>query len=144
MNTYENLVSFETAKLLKEKGFTDTIGIINGKHYYNYKGELDGDQLDFIKASLKKENLTLVDNYPSPTLSLAQKWLREKHNIYVLLEETQTFSLITGIGFYYKIIKVDLDIKEHLKLFYSEYFYSTYEEALEEGILHTLKLIKND
>ena len=39
---------------------------------------------------------------------------------------------------------VDLDTKEHLKLFYSEYFYKTYEEAVEEGILHTLKLIKND
>ena len=138
----DTLVSFEVAKILKEKGFKDIIGIINGKHYYNYKGELDGDQTDYLKARVRKEDLTPFENYPAPTLSVAQKWLREVHNIYVLLDETQTFAVTTGIGFYYKIIKVDTETKEHLKLIYSEYFYKTYEEALEEGIKNGLKLIK--
>ena len=38
----------------------------------------------------------------------------------------------SGIGFYYKIIKVK--DKEHLRLDYSMYFYKTYEEALEAGL----------
>ena len=68
-----------------------------------------------------------------------QRWLREKHSLYVMLEETETLSSESGIGFYYKIIKVK--DKEHLRLEYSNYFYKTYEEALEAGLKEGLKLI---
>ena len=44
----DTIVSFEVAKLAKDKGFTDVVGVFRGKHYYNYKGGLDAK-----KAQLK-------------------------------------------------------------------------------------------
>lgn len=134
----EQLVTFEVARLAKEKGFTDVVGVFRGKHYYNYKGELDADQMDYLKAYVRQEDTYLIESIAAPTQSLLHGWLREK-DMYVLLEETATYSLVSGIGFYYKIIKVK--DKEHLGLDYSNYFYKTYEEALEAGLKQALKLI---
>ena len=50
----EDYVSFETAKLLKEKGFDEECQ----KYYGDYK-------------------------YPCPTLQMAMKWLREEHKLYM-------------------------------------------------------------
>ena len=108
-------------------------GVRGNKKYRHINGYFGVHICDLVKTK------TLA-----PLWQQVQKWLREVHNIYVLLDETQTFAVTTGIGFYYKIIKVDTETKEHLKLIYSEYFYKTYEEALEEGIKNGLKLINND
>ena len=67
----EDYISFETAKLLKEKGF-------EGQCFaaYNGNGKLYGfdEEVD--------------DNIPywsdAPTLQMAMKWLREVHNIHVV------------------------------------------------------------
>ena len=128
----DTIVSFEIAKLLKEKGYTSIVGIINGKHYYNYKGELDGDQLDFIKASLRKENLTLVENYPAPTLSLAQKWLREVHNLEINIQSDM-------LGYYMFLVNRDKLLRVKVE---GNNIFQTYELALEEGIKQALNLIK--
>ena len=50
----EDYVSFETAKLLKEKGFDEECQ----KYYGDYK-------------------------YPCPTLQMAMKWLRKAHEIFI-------------------------------------------------------------
>ena len=128
----DTIVSFEIAKLLKEKGYTDIVGIIKGKHYYNYKGEVDGDQLDFIKASLRKENLTLVENYPAPTLSLAQKWLREVHNLEINIQSDM-------LGYYMFLVNRDKLLRVKVE---GNNIFQTYELALEEGIKQALNLIK--
>lgn len=127
----DTIVSFEIAKLLKEKGYTSIVGIINGKHYYNYKGELDGDQTDYLKARIRKEDLTPFRNYSAPTLSLAQKWLREVHNIHI-----QIIFLSLNNRYVFEIYKYGEDNIE------SVLEYSTYELALEQGILESLKLLK--
>ena len=44
----DTIASFEVAKLAKDKGFTDVVGVFRGKHYYNYEGGLDAK-----KAQLK-------------------------------------------------------------------------------------------
>ena len=131
----DTIVSFEVAKLLKEKGYTDIVGIIKGKHYYNYKGEVDGDQLDFIKASLRKENLTLVENYPAQTLSLAQKWLREVHNIHIVI--TLEFSESLKELWYYGLLSIKGNEINEL----GDEGYTTYELALEAALQEALKLI---
>ena len=128
----DTIVSFEVAKLLKEKGYTDIVGVIKGKHYYNYKGEVDGDQLDFIKASLKKENLTLVENYSAPTLSLAQKWLREVHNLEINIQSDM-------LGYYMFLVNRDKLLRVKVE---GNNIFQTYELALEQGILEALNLIK--
>lgn len=132
----EKLISFGTSKLAKEKGFN--IPVLN---CYNENNEL-GDVDDLLYIDYNKFDVVYGSNtnmYSVPTQSLLQKWLREKHSLYILLEETETLSLDSGIGFYYKIIKVK--DKEHLRLDYSMYFYKTYEEALEVGLKEGLQLI---
>ena len=85
------------------------------------------------------DNLSLGNSNKQIEYYFIQRWLREEHSLYVMLEETETLSLKSGIGFYYKIIKVK--DKEHLGLDCSMYFYKTYEEALEAGLKEGLRLI---
>ena len=65
----EDYVSFELAKLLKEKGFDeDTTAVYIG------------DKL-LIKGNNTIHNCTDILIIPAPTLQMAMKWLREKHII---------------------------------------------------------------
>ena len=64
----EQLITFETAKLaydIKLNGYNSIFPGFN----YNENGELKG----------------YSDKYVAPTQSLLQRWLREKHNIDVLI-----------------------------------------------------------
>ena len=70
----EDYVSFETAKLLKKKGFDwDCIT------YY-----VDSEPND-VKYSMLFENNTTWEErcYSAPTHQMAMKWLREVHNIHI-------------------------------------------------------------
>ena len=68
----EDYVSFETAKLLKEKGFKcDTL------HYYYNK---DGD-LYFSAWSIGAGKNEL----DAPTLQMAMKWLEEKYGVFCVI-----------------------------------------------------------
>ena len=57
----EQLISFETAKLAKEKRF------------------------DLTKLGYKEENGEIIDTYSTTTQSLLQKWLREEHKIHIVI-----------------------------------------------------------
>ena len=72
----EDYVSFETAKLLKEKGFDEECSCFydNIVDYVTPGLEVDG-QLYYKNSFLDDEE------YAAPTLQMAMKWLREKHNI---------------------------------------------------------------
>ena len=66
----EDFVSFETAKLLKEKGF-DSGDCKNSPHYaYSADGQFSGPSWD--------------TKYPAPTLQMAMKWLREEKGVAVI------------------------------------------------------------
>ena len=62
----EQLITFDTAKLAKEKGFTDIETYVSYHYNSNTKEEtLDGDRL-----------YNEMDNYiPAPTQSLLLKWI---------------------------------------------------------------------
>ena len=98
----EQLISYETAKLAKEKGF-DFIYIIDNE----------------------------LTNHSLITQSLLQKWLREVHNIHI------TVTSISQESWQYHIQKP----KDKLGDNYNE-DYENYEEALEDGLQESLKLIK--
>lgn len=122
----DKLIEFETAKLAKEKGFekcsnwyhveTKQLSIADGS-VYRYQEELKGNDL------------------PAPTQSLLQKWLREKHNINIMVYP----ELYNG-----KITYYHYDIYTDLSITYSEnlFDFKTYEEALEFGLQEALKLIE--
>jgi hypothetical protein len=130
----DRIISYETAKLAKEKGF-DIIpryGIEaslykkDGEHTYyaNYGFMYSGLNGGYISA---------------PTQALLQKWLREKHNIHIYVETTPRFDKTQGS-------KWKSDIKYCFQPFKwttgHYYLTDTYEEALEQGLIEALKLIK--
>ena len=61
----EDYVSFEIAKLLKEKGFEGVVQL----HYNNLSGKI------FSSNPITKNCIK------APTIQMAMKWLREVHNI---------------------------------------------------------------
>lgn len=63
----EDYVSFEVAKLLKEKGFDEPV-----KHFYFINGTFAND------LAITKNSYTR--HYAAPTIQMALKWLREVHN----------------------------------------------------------------
>ena len=114
----EQLISFETAKLAKEKGFNIECSrswIVSGSGLIH----LNNDHIYYAKSK----------NYKAPTQSLLQKWLREKHDIHIETEYKWEYNhYVFHIGRVGKIVR-------GLKGF------KTYEEALEKGLQEALKLI---
>ena len=66
----EAYVSFEVAKLLKEKGFKELC-----RYYYLSSGNIHR------VYGLKDRNYASVNTFSAPTLQMAMRWLREVHNI---------------------------------------------------------------
>jgi len=134
---------FEIAKLAKEKGF------FNGSDSYfefslterNHETDDYGDSFSWKKNELNHCEGYFVNNSkydPSsedwfmceaPTQSELQKWLREKHNIDVIVECDNNGS---------KFYKVRVWLDGNKLLSYLTTF-ETYEKALAEGLIYTLK-----
>lgn len=70
----EDYVSFETAKLLREKGFKEsTLAYAYGQDMVAYYSQ------PRVTDDFKVE----AGRYPLPTLQMAMKWLRKKFNIVI-------------------------------------------------------------
>ena len=120
-------ITFETAKLAKEKGFPQEPNR-RKVPYYNYKGEFNGDVTDFLRKYLREEDTSDVESVSAPTQSLLAKWLREKHNIHLIAYKNIN---IDGYDWCYITTDGITNINS----------YKTYEEALEVGLQETLKYI---
>ena len=127
-------VTFETAKLAKEKGFFQETNRLEIP-YYNYKGEFKGDVSDWrIRKYIRGEDTSDIEFVSAPTQSLLAKWLREQHNIYVT---SQIGNLDFINTYHYEIRYIDKN-KFMCKVNGN---FKTYEEALEIGLQKALKLI---
>lgn len=124
----EPLISFETAKLAREKGFNEMCF-----KQYDKEGSLSRisreidvaiDPYEYLMYARKK-------HYPTLTQSLLQKWLRDKHCIHVKMIWVDTLSDI----YVYHISTTNNAIRP------DSIFYHSYEEALEMGLQEALKLI---
>ena len=122
----EDYVSFEMAKLLKEKGFDE----FTQKWYLKYKGE-------YSLASWGSAEHT-DDSIDVPTLQMAMKWLRERHNIHpnIVVEVFGPYAL-------YKIDRIFDGNEEKWVDFKNDEnisdLYNTYEEACEAVIKYCLE-----
>ncbi len=139
----EQLISFETAKLAKEKGFnTPCVDTYKGGKLYKHKDKRYNSAFkrQFVVAPIKNSNMLNAKIYrcSAPTQSLLQKWLREKHNLHIN---------IMADKIYYKgniDIVFDIDIIDSKgERLISISPIETYEEALERGLQNALKLIKS-
>ena len=117
----EQMISFETAKIALEKGFDKGMSgyATDGKVYY------------YLDARKKIE-------YPSPTQSLLQKWLREKHEIHIVVYPMIVTACEKQGNRYGYAISIR---EEQLHEDDSDLGYLTYEDALEKGLYEALKLI---
>lgn len=153
----EDYVSFETAKLLKEKGFDAECH----SHYYpchypdgSIKYEKDegaqkGDKTWYNVYSLK--NLP-KDHYLAPTLQMVMKWLRKVYNIHFSIEPYTIFPENINCKVFYSVeiqqlvtddggtlYKGELEVKHYIDDIES------YEQACESAIKYCLEnLINND
>ena len=75
----EDYVSFETAKLLKEKGFDEKC-----LHYYEDNRHRDEDIKFSNWWNIGYSNSEIGRRFTAPTLQMACKWLREIHNIDII------------------------------------------------------------
>lgn len=128
----EDYVSFETAKLLKEKGFDEPC------HALYHNGE---DKIFFgLDVDSYYNTVLNADCYTCPTIQMAMKWLRREHNLAISTSVT-----VDGWHSYVSRIKLD-----------SEGFVvniidgiddgnipncDTYEESCEAAIKYCLKFL---
>ena len=120
----EELISFETAKLAKEKGFD----IDCGKGYYLTGGNRVNGFREIINYKYDPQF------YWRPTQSLLQKWLREEKRLHIVVN----IGIPHGENkchFYSNVIKFG---KQHKSKFKSK-FYKSFEEAQETGLQEALK-----
>lgn len=139
MNDAEDYVSFETAKLLKEKGFDEycksvyhfgSVCSVTSLGYNNNEGY--GEVID------EKQNSDFgkYDNAISaPTLQMAMKWLREVHCIDIEVRTHYLNYLKPNDTRYYsgKILKGSEDV------IYTIYSKDTNEEVCEAAIKYCLE-----
>lgn len=139
----EQLISFKTSKLAYQKGYTREAVSISftsaRRNYYNAKGQLNGDCTDFVKdiVNYGREKAKVKHIlYPATSQSLLQKWLREEHELVVLIEG----GYMKQYGKYSAVLLGNKEGLYHHKLDGFTIF-KTYEKALEEGLQEALKLI---
>ena len=72
----EDYVSFETAKLLKEKGFNENCATL----YDLRSGELQERQAGYVFNNSQWDNFVTA-----PTLQMAMKWLRKKYDLHIIV-----------------------------------------------------------
>lgn len=123
----EELVTLETAKLLKEKGFNE------------YCKDIIREDNGRMMQSVFRTNKDLPKGaYSRPTQSIAAKWLRETKNLHISI-------IRNACGYGYDICKADNGTHITDGIFKGSNDggqWDTYEEALEVGIQEALKLVE--
>lgn len=130
----EDYVSFETAKLLKEKGFDEPV-----KVFWNKNGSFDDN------CYVTRNSYTIY--YAAPTLQMTMKWLREVHKLEVGI--TFGFPFIDGkqvYKYFWCPVRVGKDGLEYPMddpntAEFTEGKADTYEEACEECIKYCLEIL---
>lgn len=155
----EDYVSFETAKLLKEKGFKTWCYKSYGTAVYHKGVPISFDEECELKDKGLENEIEYVEGgylydfgydnkkedakvYASPTLQMAMKWLRELHNLHC------DIGYHFRLGWHIKIISLketiidhDIEMKTYLPYYlpYKSCDYLSYEEACENAIKYCLK-----
>lgn len=134
--TKEHIVSFNTAKLLKETGFD-----WDSELAYDEEGNIDNSKDYtsndiFMQEDIESAEENEYPSYLAPTQSLARKWLRENQNLHIIV-------IPTLHNFWtFKMIDLGND-KIELPPYYNvdDNDYNNYEEALEAALQRVINLI---
>lgn len=132
----EDYVSFETAKLLKEKGYCNISNTL-----YNENGE-------FIRYDVGLNNkgysCILGEFYECPTIQMAMKWLRENYVMHIDVRVTNhsISDLIDIVKYYWVVYNSKTARWVNESTIYKVQCFDTYEEACDDAIRTCLKNIK--
>lgn len=153
----DTLISFETAKLAKSKGFTVIIDKdqehlfkfitstpANCDTFYNKEGVLfkiefpgEEDLGSYIFDMNSYNNITLC-----PTQSLLQKWLRDIHNIHCFIGFRPNTKKWDSHAYNLKLNGVEYGRERPIRKYFNAITYDNYEEALEAAIVEGLNNIQ--
>ena len=129
-------ITFETAKLAKEKGFNIFIDVC-------FANTPNSDDKQYKKIKLHhSHSVGSVDSFGNiltlvayaPTQSILAKWLREEHNIDVLVTSINGSKLKRYVSKIY-VNKLYVKLVGHS---------DNYENTFEKGLQEALKLINYD
>jgi hypothetical protein len=129
MNITEDYVSFEVAKLLKERGFDEKT-----LSYYEDNVLCHGDWFEWNRSPL--------GHVAAPTLQMAMKWLREVHNKHC------DIGYDIDVKWFFQIIDLKETIEDHyteMKFYHSnnQCNFKSYEQAAEAALKYTLENLEN-
>lgn len=138
----EDYVSFETAKLLKEKGFDEDTncyyieGSVDKNLCYspirqNHNKRITNNELD-IDINISSGKIS------APTHQMAMKWLREVHNLHCAVDYDFVlgwYCQITGLK---EIVEYDYEEMKHYHPD-NDHNFSSAEEACETAIKYCLE-----
>ena len=119
----EDYVSFETAKLIKEKGFEGEC-----RDYYNTDGHFCSE--DF-KSNWNHGGSATITIFSAPTLQMAMKWLREVHDCPI--EILWHWDADSQCSEWYFAHHMELKSLPQIQ------YYDTYEAACEAAIKYCLE-----
>lgn len=120
----DQLVSLETGILAKEKGYNQNPYITKDAYGPTYT---DGSDIRLRSSSLFNPD---TNTCVAPTQTALQRWLREKHNLKVFCVSTNKNNVESW--------RCMISINKVAKL---RQPFSSYEEALEDGLQEALKVI---
>lgn len=122
----EDYVSFETAKLLKEKGFDEDIDL-----WYDENGEMFiHPKYDIGRNWRVRQGLKI---YQCSTLQMAMKWLRVTYGYYIWVDYSR-FDFDKNQPFLWNVVKAEIDGD-----YYGGTYHKTYEKACEAAIKYVLE-----
>ena len=138
---FNNIISFEQAKLAKQLGFDDSCFYaydVNGVVYECYYTD---DYISYISNSeiINATNpaYKLKGGYAAPLQPQLLKWFRDYQNINIVVEPIDN---IKG-QWYYIIQSIRIYHKNNDIFLYSKETYDCYEETLENAITEILKYL---
>ena len=122
----EDYVSFEIAKLLKEKGFNE-----------NTDKQFNSDKIvgDYNITDRSRHPERYLD---APTLQMATKWLRQEKHYYIQVM-LDSWAYGSHSGYYVVIQKTDSEFEIMLADKLDKVFYDEPEEACEAAIKYILE-----
>lgn len=126
----EDYVSFETAKLLKDKGFNEPALA------YTYG---DGMISYYSRPRITDALSVEAGRIPLPTLQMAMKWLREVHNIHI---DVGVGADVDNPNHIFYAPTITIFVPHESVTYLGDMFeeeYETYEEAAEAAIKYYLE-----
>lgn len=141
----EQIISYETAVLAKEKGF----GLYEDSKRFYISGKLRNKPTEHMSSMRER----FLDICAAPEQSLLQKWLREVHKITVEITlkgyiTYQTSYIFQGTpytrpdGSNIEGLWNHVTVGKYEGVMFKNTLFDTYEQALEAGLQEALKLIK--